>query len=269
MSTRSQQGTVRSADGASIGFVKLGAGPPLVLVHGSVSAGDSWLPVATALADRFACYVVDRRGRGGSGDGPAYALAREGEDIQAVLGLAGPGAHLLGHSYGALCALEAARRGTVERLVLYEPPLAVTGRQVRDLLAGYRAALERNQPEEALKLFLRNGPEVSDPEIEAIQQTPLWPQMVALAPTLTRELEAIRDLDGDPEPYRAVSAPTLLLVGTESSAALKAGSNDLQATMPRARTLWLEGQAHIANLLVPDRVAREVAAFLLEGDAPS
>src|SRR5262245_57075147 len=32
----------RSADGTSIGFVQLGAGPAVVFVHGSLSTGDDW-----------------------------------------------------------------------------------------------------------------------------------------------------------------------------------------------------------------------------------
>ena len=123
MSAESEEHTVHSADGTKIGFVRLGSGPSLVLVHGGVNTRDAWLPVATVIANQFTCYVMDRRGRGRSGDGPEHSLDRECEDIKAVLDFAGPGAHLLGHSYGAICALEAACRFPVGRLVLYEPPL--------------------------------------------------------------------------------------------------------------------------------------------------
>src|SRR6266849_4419003 len=69
----------RSADGSSIGFLRLGSGPALLFVHGSLSSGESWLPVATAMAGRFTCYVMDRRGRGRSGDTADYSLQRECE----------------------------------------------------------------------------------------------------------------------------------------------------------------------------------------------
>ncbi len=56
---------------------------------------------------------------------------------------------------------------------------------------------------------------------------------------------------------------TLLLVGTASSADLKTASSGLEDTLPNVRTVLLDGQSHVANLLVPDVVAREVIEFLL------
>jgi len=49
--------------------------------------------------------AVDRRGRGASGDSEAYAIEREYEDVAAVVDSIGESANLLGHSYGAACAL--------------------------------------------------------------------------------------------------------------------------------------------------------------------
>ena len=53
-------------------------------------------------------YVVQRRGRGGSGpQGDRYCIERECEDIEAVR--AATGARLIfGHSFGGLVALRAA-----------------------------------------------------------------------------------------------------------------------------------------------------------------
>ena len=79
-------------------------------------------------ADRCA---VDRRGRGGSGDSDDYAIEREFEDVAAVANAFKEPANLLGHSYGALCALEAALfTRNVRKLVLYEPTVNVTDEAV-------------------------------------------------------------------------------------------------------------------------------------------
>jgi pimeloyl-ACP methyl ester carboxylesterase len=68
--------------------------------------------------------AVDRRGRGHSGDAPDYALEREYEDVVAVVVSAGDGVSVLGHSYGGICALEAALlTDGIRKLVLYEPPM--------------------------------------------------------------------------------------------------------------------------------------------------
>src|SRR5206468_9786295 len=99
------EGSVRSADGTQIGFRRLGTGPALVIVHGSLSTSQDYLPVAGLLQDSFTCYVVDRRGRGLSGAGADYSIEREYDDIAAVLAGAGPDAFLLGHSFGAIVTL--------------------------------------------------------------------------------------------------------------------------------------------------------------------
>ena len=46
------EGWVRSADGTRIGFRRLGRGPAVVFVHGSVSTHTDWMPVAELLANR-------------------------------------------------------------------------------------------------------------------------------------------------------------------------------------------------------------------------
>src|SRR5262249_24826275 len=118
--------TFTSRDGTEIACEKGGAGPALVLVHGTTADHSRWAPIRAALEARFTVYACDRLGRGASGGGPVYARELEFEDVAAVVdGIGGP-VDLLGHSYGALCSLEAATRAhNLRRLVLYEPPINV------------------------------------------------------------------------------------------------------------------------------------------------
>jgi len=113
---------VTSRDGTPIAFWRSGHGPPLLLVHGATADHTTtWRFVLSALEDRFTVCAMDRRGRGGSGDSPTYELAREAEDVAAVVDALGQPVNLLGHSYGALCAIEGALcTAGVQRLVLYE-----------------------------------------------------------------------------------------------------------------------------------------------------
>src|SRR5688572_26807167 len=75
---------VISPDGTAIAVWRSGAGPPLVLVHGTTADHSRWAPVVPALEERFTVLAIDRRGRGRSGDADHYALERESEDVAAV-----------------------------------------------------------------------------------------------------------------------------------------------------------------------------------------
>ena len=105
--------TVRSKDGTVIAFDRSGEGPPLILVDGALcSRALGPMPkLATQLAGRFTVFHYDRRGRGDSSDAMPYAVEREIEDIEALIGVAGGPVYLYGVSSGAALALEAANRG--------------------------------------------------------------------------------------------------------------------------------------------------------------
>lgn len=68
---------VQSADGTSLAVWVDGDGPPLVLVHGSVSDHTTLAPLVEALAQDLATFSMDRRGFGASGDAPGYAIERD------------------------------------------------------------------------------------------------------------------------------------------------------------------------------------------------
>jgi pimeloyl-ACP methyl ester carboxylesterase len=104
-------------------FVKrVGRGPRVVLLHDGVLAGGLCWSQQLRLADRFALEIVDRAGYGRS------QQASPGEDLDAdaplVAGLLPEGAHLVGHSSGAVAAMLAAalRPRAVLSLTLCEPP---------------------------------------------------------------------------------------------------------------------------------------------------
>ncbi len=115
---------VTSADGTAIAYEKNGAGPALVVVDGALTTrtSSSKAELIALLSPRLTVYTYDRRGRGDSGDTPPYAVAREIEDLDAVIEEAGGSAALYGHSSGACLALDAAVAfgGRVGKLAMYE-----------------------------------------------------------------------------------------------------------------------------------------------------
>lgn len=262
--TDATAGRVRSSDGVSIGFLELGRGPPLVFVHGSLATGDEWLPVAERLADRHTCLLMDRRGRGRSADAADYSLDTECADIRAVLSHAGRDTSVLGHSYGAICALEAVNRFGARKVVLYEPPFPINAPVVGAAFDTYRSAVEQGRFEDALVIGLRDLVKLSEQQLAGLRSSPVWNDIVPLAPTWVRELEEVKKLPLGVARYAAMTSPALLLVGTATAQHHVAASDALQRTLPGARTVRFAGQGHDAHLFVVDEFAQQVADFLAE-----
>ena len=245
---------VESNDGTPIAYRVSGSGDPLLLVHGSATSSADWAFVGPFLEDRFALVTMDRRGRGKSGDGPDHSMAREAEDVLTVI--EATGAELLvGHSYGALCSILAAGQADrLRRLVLYEPPIAVSVDRL-DGLAGLVAA---GQLDAALEGFLRAAG-TDDGQFEAIRASPAWRLLLDAVPALPRELDACAAWR---HPRGPIDVPALFLHGAETrSRVYLDGLEDLQASFTDARRKLIPGQRHIAHVFAAREFATLVADF--------
>ncbi len=259
------QERVTSKDGTPIAYWRSGEGPPLVLVHGASAAHGRWAPVLPAFEERFAVCAVDRRGRGGSGDSDEYAIEREFEDVAAVVESLGEPANLLGHSYGALCALEAALlTHNVRKLVLYEPGLNVSGEQIYPpgVVDRLEALLEAGDRDGVVATMLREIAGASPDVVEYMRSLPAWQARVAAAHTIPRELRANEAHRFDPNRYRNLSVPTLLLSGEDSPADMAASDRAVDEVLPDSRIVVLKGQGHVAMDTGTDLFTTEVLRFL-------
>ena len=79
--------TVISPDGPTIAYDKLGHGPAVIPVAGAFGSRTFWSgpELAKLLASCFTVYNYDQRGRSESGDTKPYAVAREIEDMEALI----------------------------------------------------------------------------------------------------------------------------------------------------------------------------------------
>ena len=265
--TTHQTGRVIATDGTPIAYRRSGEGPALVLVHGTAADHTRWQPVLPALEDRYTVYAIDRRGRGASGDAPTYAIEREFEDVAAVVESIGGPVSLLGHSYGALCALEAAlRTGNLRRLVLYEPPI-VTGDALFPRAATQRveALLDAGDRDAALVAFFRGVVQTPPHELALLRSLPSWEMRKALAHTITRELRAAERYRFAPARFRGLRTPSLLLVGGDSPSVFTDGTAAVHAALPDRRIAVIPGQQHIAMTAAPELFLSTVLPFLLAG----
>lgn len=253
-----------SSDGTRIAFHRSGSGPALVLVHGTAADHMRWRPVLPAFEKHFSVCAVDRRGRGASSDSDEYAIEREYEDVAAVIASLEPPVCVFGHSYGGICCLGAARAGAaIERLVLYEPPVAAAGWVSRDLIERLEAEIARGRPEAALILFNTEVLRMSAEQIQSLRALPAWQGRVAAAHTIPRELRAVDQMTFTPRDYHGITVPTLLLGGGDSPGFLKASNELVYEAVPHASVVVMAGQQHVAMDTATDQLTATVLEFLL------
>ncbi len=114
----------------------------------------------------------------------------------------------------------------------------------------------------ALEFFMREVAEVSDAEIRAIRAQPSWPMRVGAVHTISREIRAFYADGFDPEQARRISMPVLVVAGSESPDGVRDDPETVVSALPDARLVVIEGQQHLADVLVPEIFAQHLVAFL-------
>ncbi len=259
---------VISADGTPIAVFARGTGPHLVLVHGATADHTAFRVIEPILAETFTVHAIDRRGRGASGDAPAYAIEREFEDLAAVAdAIARPGERVdvLGHSYGGRCALGAALlTERLRRVVSYEGAPTPPGASYHP--AGIEDRLEHRiaagDLDGALGLFLSDVVGMTDVDLDAYRRNPIWPTRVAAAGTILRELRAEMDPAASLERLGMVRQPVLQVLGGDSLAVFHDATMALDARLADGGVVVIEGARHAAHHTHPDLLIKAVAEFL-------
>lgn len=260
--------SVASTDGTPLACWREGSGPALLLVHGGLCDHLSWYFVAPLLARHFTVWTFDRRAHGRSGNTLPHAVAREVEDISAALAAIGEPAHLLGHSAGAILVLKAAEHhADLRSLILYEPPFVVEGSRRRPepgVLHAMEELLAAGDPDAALRIAMRETVDLSDAEMDAMQASPGWDHLRAAASAIPYDWK-IWDERLDPDQLGRMRTRALVLMGSESPAWIRAGTEAVLAALPNAALVVLQGQGHSAMVTAPEQFADEVVSFAAPG----
>nr|BFD82558.1 alpha/beta hydrolase [Streptomyces sp. Xyl84] len=250
-----------SRDGTPIAYQRTGTGPVVVLVSGAMSTGATVAPLAAALSRRFCAVVYDRRGRGESGDTAPYAVEREVEDLAAVIDAVGGDAALYGISSGGALALRAAAAGLpVRRVAVYEPPFDVREDRAADH-ARYTEELERALAQgrrgDAVELFLRvTG--LAEQMIVNARQSPMWPGLEAVAPTLAYDDAVMGDGTVPGGLLAGVTVPLLAVAGDAGPVWMREAARQVALAAPQGTYRVLAGQTHAVE---PEVLAPVLAEF--------
>lgn len=240
--------TVLSADGTKIAFDQTGQGPPVILVVGAFNDRSTGAPLAKALESQLTVLNYDRRGRGASGDTQPYAVEREVEDLGALIREVGGAARVFGYSSGATLALEGAARGLeITKLALYDAPFLVGNgvpRPPKDIAAQLAKLVTSDRRGDAVELFQTEVVGIPKQVVAQLRHAPFRPALEAIAHTLVYDATLVGDLSLPAARLRSISAPTLVLYGSQSPALMGPAAKALAGALPKGRVRVLDGESH-------------------------
>ncbi len=254
-----------SKDGIPIAYERSGTGPPLVLIHGTAADHTSWAPILPEVERHFTVYAGDRRGRGQSGEAEPYTIEHEYEDVVAIVDFIAGSVNLLGHSYGAVCSLEASLKTyNLRKLILYEPPISthVKKNYGPDAIDRMNSSLQVGERERTLLIFLKEIVGVHQNGMDRLRSIPSWSSRVAAARTIPREEVSVDSTILKPERFSHTETPILLLLGGDSPPFFRAAIEILKRSILHSRIAIMPGQRHAAMDTVPDLFLRQVIEFL-------
>jgi pimeloyl-ACP methyl ester carboxylesterase len=257
-------------NGITLEYEVAGEGEPVIFIHGSLIA-DAFRPILhDPRLSGFRLIAYHRRGYAGSSSPTGVlSIADQAADCRGLLRNLGISrAHVVGHSFGGVVALELALGSPeiVGTLALLEPAMAVgdSGPAYRQSLVNagihYREAGATIVVKEMMQA---RWPAYGD-HLESILPG-AFDQAVADADNIfERELPGLLDWDFDEEEARRVTQPVLSVLGSESEALwprFGETHRTLCAWLPHAEEYVLKGATHFLQMEKPADMAEALAAF--------
>ena len=252
--------TVTSRDGTTIAYDQAGTGPAVILITGALGNrfGEG---LVAPLSEHFTVIDYSRRGRGDSGDTFPYAVAREIEDLEALIDAVGGTAHLYGISSGAALALETASTlpAKVTKLALYEPPFITDGSRPPlpgDYVPHLNELIAAGRRGDAVEYFLTEAIRLPQEWLAGMKQAPMWPGLEQVAHTIAYDGTIMGDtMSGKPLPtdrWTTATMPTLVMNGTLSESFFNTTASSLATLLPNAQHRPIPNQDHNIS---PDALA--------------
>jgi pimeloyl-ACP methyl ester carboxylesterase len=268
---------VTTTDGTIIGGAVHGQGPPLVFLPGGIGDGDlDWQALLPHLIGRFTCYLPSLRGRGLSGDHPDLRLSRLVDDLVAYVDSIGEGTGLVGWSAGGMVLAVAAQSEAVDAVAAVEPTMfSLIDDQERAALGEAVArmgelAAEGNMTE-AARAFLSFP--FNDEETAVADEAGYFEATGRYVPTLLDQLPQTMESEGpdpdDPVVLGAISAPVLVLYGSDTKPFLAAGARHVAEHVPNATLREIPGAGHAAPLTHPEALAEALIEFFSPSQLPA
>ncbi|MEM7352234.1 MAG: alpha/beta hydrolase [Acidobacteriota bacterium] len=254
-------------------FKDEGAGPPLLLIHGTASSLHTWDGWVAELRDRFRLVRLDLPGFGLTGPDPAhdYSAERRVEILKGLLDHLGiDRCSVAGNSLGGYLAWQLAARHpeTVDRMVLIDaagyPRQRQEGTTVMDLgrVPVLRDVLSRLTPRLLIAAAVRES--YGDPTKATPQIIDRYYELLLRRGNRQSFLIGLNsEREDEYHLIRTLEQPTLVMWGSEDALIAVDAAKRFHQDLPHSELLIYPDIGHVPMEEIPERSARDAAAFLL------
>ena len=268
---------VTTSDGVAIGATVHGQGPPLVLLHGAFGDSDlDWNRVVEYLTDQFACHLLSLRGRGLSGDHPDLSPGRLVDDLVTYVDSLEQPTGLAGYSGGSNVALAAAAQcEAVHAVAAFEPGIPSQIDEQLQAVAGeavaHMAELATEGNLTAAARAFADYP-FTDNDIAMAEATGYFEATGRYMPNLLNLLQQFAehaDPADDPAVLGAISAPVLMLHGSDTKPFFTRGVRYVAEHVPDATVREIPGAGHAVPVTHPEALAEALTEFFSVAQQPA
>jgi pimeloyl-ACP methyl ester carboxylesterase len=246
-----------------------GPGEPVVFSHGLLMSSAMFEAQVAALAPRYRCIAYDHRGQGRSADpgGRVHTIEETYHDAVALIEKLGIGpCHFVGLSMGGFVGMRlAARRPDLVRsVVLMETsadpePKENIGRYT--LLTAFAQWLGVGIVVSRVMPILFGRYFLTDPSCADARAA--WrKRLSANRRGVVRAVRGVIEREGVADEIRAITAPTLVIVGDQDVATTPEKAQRIAALVPGARLTIIPNAGHSSSVEQPALVSQAIADFI-------
>ena len=252
---------------------------PVVLLHSGGMSSRQWRKLAETLGGTHRVLAPDFLGSGANPawpDNQPFEYDADLDVIQKLVEALGEPAHLVGHSYGGLIAVQLARRAPklIRSLSAYDPVAfgvlyeANDAEGLADLMRAEQnpifADVSRGGSDEWFEVFVDywNGPGTW-----RAMPAPARESFLRVGRKVFLEVYSLMHDRTPASGYSNIEAPALLLAGEKSPAAARRVVSILAAALPHGRAQTIVGAGHMGPITHTAAVNEAIAAHIRSASA--
>ncbi len=250
-------------------YQDIGAGTPIVLLHGLTLSGSMWKPQIEGLSDSFRLIVPDLRGHGNSSAPKhGYTIRAYVSDIKNLIDqLELPKVHLVGLSLGGAIATEFSvdhshlLHSTV--VISPMPQRLVSGNDLEIQISKFRRVMAKDGVEIAVENVLLKDSIFGKINVglnqwinlkKGIRQFSGYP--------LNENFSAENDSHRVMELLQAYDKPFMIITGENDTDFFHTAASDLKAGLPNSQMVSIKDAGHLCSIEQPETINRILLKFI-------